>query len=44
MIYVCDKCKFCFERHSEVEQCPDCGKVAVRIANEDEKLEFMKNK
>jgi len=44
MIYVCDNCKFCFERLSNVEQCPDCGKFTVRTANENEKVNYMKNK
>jgi len=42
MIYVCNNCKFCFERRAEVDQCPDCGKFAVRTANEEEKLEYFK--
>jgi rubrerythrin len=40
MVYVCDKCRFLFSRVSEQEQCPDCGKIAVRPATEEEKLEF----
>jgi len=43
MIYTCDKCLFTFERDSEVDTCPDCGKAAVRAADENEKDEFQKN-
>ena len=40
MIYACDNCGFLFSRTSEPEQCPDCGKNAVRPANEVEQEEF----
>lgn len=40
MIFVCDNCGFLFSRSSEPEQCPDCGKSAVRPANEVEQEEF----
>ena len=43
MIYTCDKCHFIFERVGEVSTCPDCGKDAIREANEAEKEEFRKN-
>jgi len=36
MIYVCEKCHFTFERAGKVEDCPDCGKMSVRQANEEE--------
>jgi predicted RNA-binding Zn-ribbon protein involved in translation (DUF1610 family) len=41
MIYICDKCKFLFERASEPERCPDCGKQVIREANADETAEFV---
>lgn len=41
MIYACDNCGFLFSRTSETEQCPDCGKNAVRAANAVEQEEFM---
>ncbi len=44
MIYTCDKCHFIFERVGEVTSCPDCGKAAVREANEAERAEYHKNK
>jgi len=40
MIYVCDKCHFIFSRIIEPEQCSDCGKFAVRPANEAEQKEY----
>ena len=40
MIFVCDKCHFIFNRTAELEQCPDCGKYAVRPANEAERQEY----
>ena len=40
MIFTCDKCYFIFSRAVEPEQCPDCGKYAVRKANEEECQEY----
>ena len=40
MVYSCDNCGFIFSRSEEPEQCPDCGKYAVRPANETEKQEY----
>ena len=40
MIFVCDKCHFIFSRTVQPEQCPDCGKYAVREANEAERQEY----
>ena len=40
MIYACDACKFLFQRVSEPEQCPDCGKYNIRHATEKEVEEF----
>ncbi len=40
MIYVCDHCHFLFSRVNQPEQCPDCGKYAVREANEAEQQEY----
>jgi hypothetical protein len=40
MIFACDKCHFLFSRAKEPEQCPDCGKYAVRLANEAERQEY----
>ena len=43
MIYTCDSCFFTFRRTGKVEACPDCGKLAVREATDNEKDEFKKN-
>lgn len=40
MIYVCDNCHFLFSRTAEPEQCPDCGKYTVRLADETERQEY----
>lgn len=42
MIYACDLCHFLFERKAEPEQCPDCGKYAIRPATEEERREFLR--
>jgi uncharacterized Zn finger protein (UPF0148 family) len=43
MIYVCDKCRFFFERAGEIDACPGCGKAAVREADKTEQAEYRKN-
>lgn len=40
MVYVCEHCHFEFERMSDVEQCPDCGKMAIREATSQEASVF----
>ena len=40
MIFACDKCHFIFSRTRQPEQCPDCGKYAIREANEAERQEY----
>ena len=42
VIYACDLCHFLFERKTEPEQCPDCGKYAIRPATEKERQEFLR--
>ena len=44
MVYVCDKCRFAFERSGRVERCPDCGSMAIREAKEREKEEYLEQK
>jgi DNA-directed RNA polymerase subunit RPC12/RpoP len=39
-VYICSKCKFCFERVGEVTACEDCGHINVRLANEEEIKEY----
>jgi len=44
MIYVCDNCHFTFERVSDIEQCPDCGKINIRAAQEEEIKKYLQIK
>ena len=40
MVFVCEHCHFLFSRTRQPEQCPDCGKYAIRLADVDEQAEF----
>lgn len=40
MVFACDYCHYLFNRDVQPKQCPDCGKYAVRPANETEVTEF----
>lgn len=40
MLYACDNCSYLFESDEQLEQCPDCGKFAVRAVNDQEIEEF----
>ncbi len=40
MVFACDHCHYLFSRVREPEQCPDCGKYAVRPATIEEEKEF----
>ena len=40
--YTCEACKFQFVRYGEVENCPDCGKAAIRFSTEAEIEQFKK--
>lgn len=40
MIFCCDNCHFLFLHDFFDRQCPDCGKMAVRAANEKDRAEF----
>lgn len=42
MLYTCENCRFLFESDHDVDQCPDCGKFAVRLAIQDEIEEYEK--
>lgn len=44
MIYFCSSCGFLFERSGEPSQCPGCEKESVRIASEEEIIQFAKLK
>lgn len=40
LLYACDACRYLFESETEETQCPDCGKLAVRPAVQDEIEEY----
>ena len=40
MFFTCNECKYTFEAEQIPEQCPDCGKIAVRKATEKEIEEY----
>ena len=42
MLYSCDECLFLFESNDKPNQCPDCGKYAVREATPEEIEEYRK--
>ena len=44
MVYACDNCLFVFERVGSVDACPDCGKPAIREADESERDLYRKNR
>jgi len=44
MIYVCEKCRFIFERVGNIDQCPDCGNINIRQANEEETKKYLQIK
>lgn len=35
-IFTCDACRYTFAANKNTEQCPDCGKFAVRGASAEE--------
>ena len=42
VIYYCQHCRYTFPADTLPERCPDCGKVAVRLATEEERAEYDK--
>jgi rubrerythrin len=44
MVYVCERCRFVFERTGVAEACPDCGKPNIREASEEECAEYLKSR
>lgn len=43
MLFYCNSCRYIFEEAEGCQQCPDCGKMTVRIANEEERSEYKRN-
>lgn len=44
MIYICESCKFIFERQGEVVQCPGCGSGHIRPADAEEQKQYIENR
>ena len=44
MIYTCEKCLYTFSEKEGCNQCPDCGKMSIRVATEKEELEYYRNR
>ena len=44
IVYICEKCRFSFERSGEVDVCPDCGCGFVREASDCEIMQHIKNR
>ena len=42
MSHICDHCRYTFSADAPPEQCPDCGDLAVRMANEEESAEHLR--
>jgi rubrerythrin len=40
MVYICEKCRFIFERRNEPNACPKCGKEIIREATDKERDEY----
>ena len=40
MFFTCNKCRYTFEAADTTERCPDCGKIAVRKATDEEIKEY----
>ena len=40
MFFTCNECKYTFVSEKTPERCPDCGKIAVRNATEEEIEEY----
>ena len=42
MICTCQRCLYTFQAEIQPDQCPDCGKFAVRPATVRESVEFQR--
>lgn len=42
-VWVCKNCNYTFSRIQEPEQCPDCGKLYIVQATEEEEAAFQKS-
>lgn len=39
-IYFCDACRYCFPATKRPDRCIDCGKMSVRVATDEEVIEY----
>ena len=39
-IYFCDACHYCFPADQQPDRCVDCGKMALRVATDEEIIEY----
>jgi predicted RNA-binding Zn-ribbon protein involved in translation (DUF1610 family) len=44
MVYVCESCRFVFERTGVADDCPDCGKPDIREASEEECAAYLESR
>ncbi|MDR2770676.1 MAG: hypothetical protein LBB57_01400 [Clostridiales Family XIII bacterium] len=44
MVYVCESCRFVFERTGAADDCPDCGKLNIREASREERDAYQKTR
>lgn len=40
--FTCDACRYTFMSDSRPERCPDCGKLQVRAATQDEVEDYIR--
>lgn len=40
--YTCDACRYTFTYDGDCEQCPDCGKIAIRLATVSKQSEYLR--
>lgn len=40
MFFTCNECKYTFVSEKIPERCPDCGKIAIRKATDEEIAEY----
>ena len=43
-VYTCTKCEFTFERAGEIDTCPDCGHMGIRLSTAEEVQEYQRNR
>ncbi|MDR2295218.1 MAG: hypothetical protein LBD95_00315 [Clostridiales Family XIII bacterium] len=44
MVYVCESCRFVFERTGDTDDCPDCGRPDIREASEEERAAYRRSR